>query len=64
MDALSRRYALVNTLSCNMLGLEYLKELCASDIDFGEIYAKCGTSKAGKQVFRLDDEYLDKEELK
>nr|XP_016507424.1 PREDICTED: AP-4 complex subunit epsilon-like [Nicotiana tabacum] len=43
--------------------IEYLKEPCVSDIDFGEIYAKCGTFEACTKV-RLDDEYLDKEELK
>ncbi|XP_071917073.1 uncharacterized protein [Coffea arabica] len=38
-DALSRRYALITTLDAKLLGFEFLKELYATDSDFGEIFS-------------------------
>ncbi|XP_027120499.2 uncharacterized protein [Coffea arabica] len=37
-DALSRRYTLLTTLDAKLLGFEYLKDLYATDPDFGEIF--------------------------
>jgi hypothetical protein len=36
-DALSQRYALLNTLNTRLLGFEYIKELYLDDNDFGFI---------------------------
>ena len=44
-DALSRRYALLTSLSARMLGFEFLKELYASDIDFNTACEKSDFSK-------------------
>ena len=41
VDALSRRYALLNSLSAKLLGFEFIKELYPHDDDFGDIYASC-----------------------
>ncbi|XP_071901035.1 uncharacterized protein [Coffea arabica] len=38
VDALSRRYALITTLDAKLLGFEFLKDLYATDSDFGEIF--------------------------
>ncbi len=40
-DALFRRYALCSALDSKVLGFEHLKDLYASNHDFGEIYFKC-----------------------
>lgn len=40
-DALSRRYALITTLSSKLLGFEHLKEMYATDSDFGNVYNAC-----------------------
>ncbi|KAF7832974.1 Transposon Ty3-I Gag-Pol polyprotein [Senna tora] len=40
-DALSRRYALISTLSAKFLGFEHLKELSMNDPDFGNIFGEC-----------------------
>ena len=40
-DALSRRYALITTLTSKLLGFEHLKELYATDSDFSDVYAAC-----------------------
>ena len=48
-DAPSRRYVLLSTLTTKLLGFEHLKELYASDDDFGDIYALC--EKCGKDDF-------------
>ncbi|XP_071900987.1 uncharacterized protein [Coffea arabica] len=37
-DALSRRYTLITTLDAKLLGFEFLKDLYATDSDFGEIF--------------------------
>ena len=54
-DALSRRYVLLSTLTTKLLGL---KELYASDDDFGDIYALC--EKCGKDDFYRHDGFLFK----
>ncbi|XP_073137140.1 uncharacterized protein [Henckelia pumila] len=58
-DALSRRYILITTLDAKFLGFENVKELYASDNEFGEIYELCMHSPQGK--FYLHDGYLFKE---
>ena len=40
-DALSRRYALVNSLSTSLLGFELVKEMYLHDDDFGETFSTC-----------------------
>ena len=40
-DALSRRYALISTLSTKLLGFEQLNELYAHDSDFSNVYNAC-----------------------
>ncbi|XP_071933133.1 uncharacterized protein [Coffea arabica] len=37
-DALSRRYTLITTLDTKLLGFEFIKDLYAADLDFGEIF--------------------------
>ncbi|XP_071924863.1 uncharacterized protein [Coffea arabica] len=37
-DALSRRYTLITTLDAKLLGFEFIKDLYAADLDFGEIF--------------------------
>ncbi|XP_073120534.1 uncharacterized protein [Henckelia pumila] len=59
-DALSRRYVLLSTLDSKFLGFEYVKELYASDLDFGEIYASC--FHGPKDKFFMHDGYLFKED--
>ncbi|XP_022883106.1 uncharacterized protein LOC111399846 [Olea europaea var. sylvestris] len=40
-DALSRRYALLNSLSAKLLGFEYVKDMYENDLDFCEMYNLC-----------------------
>ncbi|KAF7839273.1 Transposon Ty3-G Gag-Pol polyprotein [Senna tora] len=40
-DALSRRYALISTLSAKFLGFEHLKDLYMNDPDFGNVFGEC-----------------------
>ena len=58
-DALSRRYALLTSLSARILGFEFIKELYASDIDFSTIYAACEKSAFSK--FYQHDGFLFRE---
>ena len=51
-DALSRRYALINTLHSRFLGFEFIKELYASDHDFGRVFLACVNGS------RFDDFYV------
>jgi hypothetical protein len=44
VDALSRRYVLLNIMSTTLIGFEYVKVLYANDFDFSEIYNACGHS--------------------
>ncbi|KAF7802483.1 Transposon Ty3-I Gag-Pol polyprotein [Senna tora] len=41
VDALSRRYALISTLSAKFLGFEHLKELYMNDPEFGNAFGEC-----------------------
>ena len=47
-DALSRRYALITTLTTKLLGFEHLKELYTTAFDFSNIYAACEHSAFNK----------------
>ena len=40
-DALSRRHALVTTLTSQIVGFELIKELYKEDEDFGTVYKAC-----------------------
>jgi hypothetical protein len=55
-DALSRRYALITALVSKLLGFEHLKEMYATDSDFGNVYEAC--DKAAFQKFYRHDEFL------
>ncbi|KAI3448670.1 hypothetical protein Pfo_005335 [Paulownia fortunei] len=58
-DALSRRYALLSTLDSKLLGFEYIKELYATDSDFGDLFKNCTKGGCGK--FYLHDDFLFRE---
>ncbi|KAK8669782.1 hypothetical protein V6N13_104551 [Hibiscus sabdariffa] len=58
-DALSRRYALFNTLNSKLLGFAYIKELYDNDLDFGEYYKACANGVFDK--FYKKDGYLFRE---
>ncbi|KAF7814914.1 Transposon Ty3-G Gag-Pol polyprotein [Senna tora] len=47
-DALSRRYALITTLTSKLLGFEQFKDMYAIDADFSDIYAACEKSTFNK----------------
>ena len=53
-DALSRKMILLAKLEINVLGLDEIKDLYASDPTFGSIFAKCSCDKG------FDDFYLHK----
>ncbi|XP_073153668.1 uncharacterized protein [Henckelia pumila] len=59
-DALSRRYVLLTTSNSKFLGFEHVKELYASDVDFGEIYESC--MRGPKDKYFMHDCYLFKED--
>ena len=40
-DALSRRYVLLTSLGAKMLGFECVKDMCAKDVDFADVYMEC-----------------------
>ena len=40
-DALSRRHALITTLSAKLLGFEQIKDMYATDSDFGNVFNAC-----------------------
>ena len=44
-DALSRKMILIAKLEINVLGLDKIKDLYASDPTFGPIFAKCSCDK-------------------
>ncbi|OMO53322.1 reverse transcriptase [Corchorus capsularis] len=58
-DALSRRYVLLSMLDSKFLGFEFIKELYASDVYFGEIFKACENSGFGK--YYMHDGFLFKE---
>ena len=55
-DALSRRYSLLTTLDAKLLGVELLKDMYASDTDFGETFQSC--SRATQESYSIFDGYL------
>ena len=58
-DALSRRYALISTLTAKLYGFENIKELYVNDHDFANIYSACESVAFGK--FYRHDGYLFRE---
>ncbi|KAJ8752693.1 hypothetical protein K2173_006495 [Erythroxylum novogranatense] len=58
-DALSRRYVLLNSLSARLLGFEHIKELYASDKDFGDIYNSCGDVAVLREFHLFDGDAYD-----
>ncbi|KAF7832987.1 Transposon Ty3-G Gag-Pol polyprotein [Senna tora] len=58
-DALSRRFALISTLSAKFLGFEHLKELYMNDPDFGNVFGECENRPVDK--FYRHDGYLFRE---
>lgn len=58
-DALSRRYTIINTLSSKMLVFEFIRDLYASDSDFGNVYSVC--EQVAFQTFYRHDGYLFRE---
>ncbi|KAK5771502.1 hypothetical protein PVK06_047715 [Gossypium arboreum] len=52
-DVLSRRYTLLNNLDSKLLGFAFLKDLCNSDADFGDVYKLCEHAAVDK-FFRFD----------
>jgi hypothetical protein len=59
VDALSRRYVLLTSLSAKMIGFEYVKDVYANDTDFSDVYIAC--DKATFAKFYKHDGYLFKE---
>lgn len=55
-DALSRKYALINSLQLKVIGLELLKHEYSSDPDFGELLISCQNHATGK--YHLSDGFL------
>ncbi|GJU24235.1 RNA-directed DNA polymerase [Tanacetum coccineum] len=47
-DALSRKYALINSLQAKVMGLELLKHDYSSDLDFEEMFSSCQNHATGK----------------
>ncbi|KAL0378818.1 UNVERIFIED_CONTAM: Transposon Ty3-G Gag-Pol polyprotein [Sesamum radiatum] len=56
-DALSRRYALLSVLDAKILGFEFIKDLYANDVEFGEAFGNCSPS-IGWDKFYLHDGFL------
>ena len=59
VDALSRRYALLNSLDAKLNDFEYVKELYEHDSDFAQIFVAC--EKGAFKNFHRVDGYLFKE---
>ncbi|GKD27165.1 transposon ty3-I gag-pol polyprotein, partial [Tanacetum coccineum] len=57
-DALSRKYALVNSLHPKVVGLELLSENYPTDPDFGELFSSCQLHATGD--YHLHNGYLFK----
>ena len=47
-DALSRKYALVNSLQPRVVGFDLLPQNYPSDSDFGELFSRCQTHATGE----------------
>jgi len=58
VDALSRRYSLLNLLGTQYLGFDHIKELYHDDLDFSLIYQEC--AKGGHKDFFMQDGFLFK----
>ncbi|XP_074300179.1 uncharacterized protein LOC141631401 [Silene latifolia] len=58
VDALSRRYSLLNVLSVRLLGFETLKNYYDDDPDFGELFEKCKSGAKGE--FAIQDDFIFK----
>ena len=62
-DALSRRYALLNTQDSKSLGFEYIKELYIDDADFGKVYGTCVNGNAFADFYVFDGFLFKKNRL-
>jgi hypothetical protein len=49
-DALSRRYNLLSQLDYKIFGLEMLKELYATDLDFKDAYKNCREGRSWQKI--------------
>ena len=58
-NALSKRYALISTLSARLLGFKHVKTLYESDPDFSTVYTACEVGSVDK--FYRHDGYLLRE---
>ena len=47
VDALSRRYALLTSLQTKLLGFEFVKDLYATNFDFGKVWGFCSKHAFG-----------------
>ncbi|KAJ9556733.1 hypothetical protein OSB04_011347 [Centaurea solstitialis] len=59
VDALSRRYSLLSSLDCKLLGFEQVKDLYPNDADFGQIFQTC--VKGPFEKFFIHEGFLFKE---
>ncbi|KAF7802273.1 Transposon Ty3-G Gag-Pol polyprotein [Senna tora] len=57
VDALSRRYALVSTLTAKFLGFEHVKELYMNDPDFGNVFGLPKTRNGKDSIFVVVDRF-------
>ncbi|KAL0313444.1 UNVERIFIED_CONTAM: Retrovirus-related Pol polyprotein from transposon.6 [Sesamum radiatum] len=58
-DALSRRYALLSVLDAKILGFEFIKDLYANDVEFGEAFGNCSPSIDGTNSICMTDFYFE-----
>jgi len=62
VDALSRRYALLTSLQTKLLGFEFVKDLYATDSDFGKVCDSCSEHAFGN-YYRHDGFLFQKNKL-
>jgi hypothetical protein len=54
VDALSRRYTMLSQLDHKIFGLEYIKELYATDVDFKDAYENCRVGRTWNRYVLQD----------
>jgi hypothetical protein len=55
VDALSRRYTILSQIDHNFFGLESIKELYATNLDFKDAYENCREGRAWNKYVLHDD---------